>query len=99
MLRNELTRIKIGQTDEPLTGQGGFLAYGEYMRGMKVRERVNTHLPPPGSNRGFDPGVFVQTLVTLLTLADPGGTDLVGPSGPGAGKDSSGTPGSDGHSG
>ncbi len=34
MVRNEVTRIKIGQTDEPLTGQGGFLAFGEYMMGM-----------------------------------------------------------------
>jgi hypothetical protein len=73
MVRNALTRIKIEQTDEPLTGQGGFLAFGEYMRGMRLEERVNRHLPAPGSNRGFDPSVFVRTLVTLLTL---GGTTL-----------------------
>lgn len=76
MLRNNLERIKIGQTDEPLTGQGGFLAFGEYLKGMRIEERVNTHLPPPGSNRGFDPGVFVQTLITLLTLGGQTLSDL-----------------------
>ena len=56
MVRNGRTSIKLGQIDEPLTGQGGFLAFGEYMRGMRLTERVNRHLPASGSNRGFDPG-------------------------------------------
>ena len=76
MVRNEVTRIKIGQTDEPLTGQGGFLAFGEYMRGMRLEERVNRHLPAPGSNRGFDPGVFVQTLISLQILGGQSLSDL-----------------------
>ena len=33
MVRNDLTGIKLKQTTEPLTGQGGFLAFGEYLRG------------------------------------------------------------------
>ena len=67
MVRIEVTRIKIGQTDELLTGQGGFLAFGESMKGMRLEERV-MHLPAPGCNRGFDPGVSVRTSVSLQIL-------------------------------
>ena len=76
MVRNDLTGIKLKQTFEPLTGQGGFLAFGEYLRGMKLRERVATHLPAPGSNRGFGPDVFVHTLITLLILGGQTLSDL-----------------------
>ena len=43
---------------------------------MRLSERVNRHLPAPGSNRGFDPDVFVQTLITLLTLGGQTLSDL-----------------------
>ena len=76
MVRNDLTGIKLKQTFEPLTGQGGFLAFGEYLRGMKLRERVATHLPAPGSNRGFGPDVFVQTLISLQILGGQTLSDL-----------------------
>jgi hypothetical protein len=76
MVRNACTGIKLGQTDEPLTGQGGYLAFGEYLKGMRLSERVNRHLPAPGSNRGFGPDVFVQTLITLLTLGGQTLSDL-----------------------
>nr|EES51988.1 MAG: transposase [Leptospirillum ferrodiazotrophum]EES53031.1 MAG: probable transposase [Leptospirillum ferrodiazotrophum] len=76
MVRNDLTGIKLKQTTEPLTGQGGFLAFGEYLRGVRLRERVSTHLPAPGSNRGFGPDVFVHTLITLLILGGQTLSDL-----------------------
>ncbi len=76
MVRNDLAGIKLKQTTEPLTGQGGFLAFGEYLRGMKLRERVATHLPAPGSNRGFGPDVFVQTLISLQILGGQTLSDL-----------------------
>ena len=43
---------------------------------MKVREQVNTHLPSPGSNKGGDPGVFVQTPITLPILGGRTMSDL-----------------------
>lgn len=75
MVARDLSGIKLDRTDEPLTGQGGFLAFGEYLKGMKLRERVERHLPAPGSNRGFAPSLFVESLVALLvqggrTLSD-----------------------------
>lgn len=76
MVNGGQVRIKLERTDEALTGQGGFLAFGEYLKGMKVRERVEEHLPEPGSNRGFSPGVFVQSLITLLTLGGQTLSDL-----------------------
>ncbi|MBW8067083.1 MAG: IS1380 family transposase [Ferrovum sp.] len=76
MVNGGQIRIKVDRTEEALTGQGGFLAFGEYLNGMKVRERVEQHLPAPGSNRGFAPGVFVQSLITLLSLGGQTLSDL-----------------------
>ena len=75
MVRNEVTRIMIGQTNEPLKRQGRFLAFGEYLKGMRFGERVERYLPVPGSNRRFSPAVFVESLITLFmgggrTLSD-----------------------------
>ncbi len=78
MVRNDLAGIKLEQTTEPLTGQGGFLAFGEYLKGMRLRERVKAHLPTPGSNRGFGPEVFVQALISLQMLGGQTLSDLRG---------------------
>ena len=78
MVRNDFAGIKLEQTTEPLTGQGGFLAFGEYLKGMRLRERVMTHLSAPGSNRGFGPEVFVQALISLQMLGGQTLSDLRG---------------------
>ena len=90
MVNRELSGINLERTNERLTGQGGFLAFGEYLKGMKIPDLVKRHLPAPGSNRGFGPEVFVQSLVGLLAQ---GGTAAVGSAGASAG---GGAPGCDG---
>ena len=76
MVRKDLAGIKLERTDEPLTGQGGFLAFGEYLEGMQLRKRVTQHLPAPGSNRGYGPETFVRSLVTLFMLGGVTLSDL-----------------------
>ncbi len=76
MVRNGQMGIKLERTDEPLTGQGGYLPFFEYLRGMDLRKLVERHLPAPGSNRGYEPEVFVQTLVTLFMLGGVTLSDL-----------------------
>lgn len=38
----------------------------EYNHGIGLRELTDRYLPEPGSNRGFKPSVFVDTLVLML---------------------------------
>ena len=64
MVGKDLAGIKLESTKESLTGQGGFLAFGESLEGMQLRKPVTQQLPAPGSNRGFGPDVFVQALIT-----------------------------------
>ena len=76
MLNGEGHRIKLERTEESLTGQGGFLALLEYIDGMRIGERVTAHLPAPGSNRGYDPSVFVQALMVLFAMGGRRLSDL-----------------------
>ena len=76
MARNDPDGIGLEQTPDPLTGQGGFLAFGESLRRVRLRERVATHLPAPGSNRGVGPEVFVQALISLQVLGGQTLSDL-----------------------
>jgi len=57
---------KIDTTDELLTSRAGLLSIAELMRSLKLDERIDTAFPQPGSNRGFKPSVFIQTLVLML---------------------------------
>ena len=38
----------------------------EFNHGIGLRELTERYLPSPGSNRGFNPSVFVDTLVLML---------------------------------
>lgn len=76
MVNADTNRIKLERTEETLTGQGGFLALLEYVEGMRIGERVTAHLPAPGSNRGYDPRVFVQALTILFAMGGRTLSDL-----------------------
>ena len=43
---------------------------------MQLRKRVTQHLPAPGSNRGYEPEIFVRSLVTLFMLGGVTLSDL-----------------------
>ncbi len=76
MVNGEGNGIKLMRTEEPLTGQGGLLAFLEYVAGMRIEERVTAHLPAPGSNRGFAPSLFVWSLMVLFAMGGRTLSDL-----------------------
>ena len=39
---------------------------GEFNHGIGLRELTDQYLPAPGSNRGFNPSVMVDSLVLML---------------------------------
>lgn len=66
MIRQTIFGFKLEKTDETLTAHGGLAFFGEYNRGMGLRELVNKHLPAPGSNRGYAPSTYVESIVLML---------------------------------
>ncbi|MBI3578103.1 MAG: IS1380 family transposase, partial [Ignavibacteriales bacterium] len=58
--------FKLERTEEELTAHGGLALMAEYNHGLKLREWVDRSLPAPGSNRGYSPSVFVDSLVLML---------------------------------
>ena len=66
MIQQTVFPFKIETTKERLTAHGGLALMAEFNHGIGLRELTDRYLPPPGSNRGFDPSVMVDTLVLML---------------------------------
>ena len=56
---------KLDITNDQLTSRAGLLAVAQLMDILKLSERIDCHLPLPGSNRGFKPSEFVQTFILM----------------------------------
>lgn len=66
MIRQTVFGFKIEKTSEELTAHAGLAVFAEYNHGMGLRELADQHLPGPGSNRGYQPSAFVDSLVLML---------------------------------
>ena len=66
MIQQSVFPFKIGATREKLTAHGGLALMGEFNHGIGLRELTDQYLPAPGSNRGFNPSVIVDTMVLML---------------------------------
>jgi Transposase DDE domain group 1 len=66
MIQQTVFPFKIETTKERLTAHGGLALMAEFNHGIGLRELTDQYLPGPGSNRGFDPSVIVDSLVLML---------------------------------
>jgi len=66
MIRQTVLGFKIERTDEELTAHGGLALMAEYNHGIGLKALVDEYLPKSGSNRGYAPSVFVDSLVLML---------------------------------
>jgi len=66
MIQQTLFPFKIEMTTEKLTAHGGLALMAEFNHGIGLRELTDRYLPAPGSNRGFDPSVIVESVVLML---------------------------------
>ena len=66
MIRQTIFGFKLEKTEEELTAQGGLSLLAEYNHGMGLKKLVDRYLPVAGSNRGYAPSVFADTLVLML---------------------------------
>ena len=66
MTRKTVMGFKLERTEEALTAHGGLALMGEYNNKLGLRSFVDACLPTAGSNRGYAPSVFVESLVLML---------------------------------
>jgi len=66
MIRQTVLGFKLERTEEELTAHGGLALMAEYNHGLGLKKLVDRYLPGPGSNRGYAPSVFVDSLVLML---------------------------------
>ena len=52
-------------TNNKITSRAGLLAIAQLMSSLNLQERIDTHFPLPKSNRGYNPSVFMQTLILM----------------------------------
>ncbi len=56
---------KLATTNDQLTSRAGLLAVGQLMKSLQLSERIDQHFPLPKSNRGFNPSVYLRTLILM----------------------------------
>jgi hypothetical protein len=66
MIQQTILPIKTEITDETLTSHAGLFLFGEFIHGIKVCNYIDEYMPEPGSNAGFKPSVYVNTLLLML---------------------------------
>ena len=66
MIQQTVFPFKMETTKERLTAHGGLALMAEFNHGIGLRELTDRFLPAPGSNRGFDPSVMVDSLILMM---------------------------------
>ena len=67
MMRQTGLEFKLERTDEALTAHGGLALMAEYHHRLGLRALADQYLPGPGSNRGYEPSAFLESLVLMLS--------------------------------
>lgn len=66
MAQQTIFPFQLSTTKEVLTARSGLALFAEYNHGIGLKALADKHLPGPGSNRGFQPSVFVNSMVLML---------------------------------
>jgi len=56
---------KLDTTNDLFTSRAGLICIAQVMEQLKLSKLIDHHFPLPKSNRGFNPSVFIQTLILM----------------------------------
>ena len=62
----DIVPYQLSTTNDLLTSRAGLLCIGQLMSSLGFTDWVNAHFPAPQSNRGFQPSVFVNSVILML---------------------------------
>lgn len=66
MIAQTVLDFKLDITKETLTSHAGLAVMAEFNHGLGLRRLVDSCLPQPRSNRGYQPSVYVDSLILML---------------------------------
>lgn len=66
MIAKNISGFKLGTTRDELTSHAGLVLFGEFSRGLGLKQLVDEHMPKPMSNAGFCASDYVFPLVLML---------------------------------
>lgn len=66
MIRQTVLPFKLEKTKEEITPRSGLVLYGEFMKGIGLKELVDRSMPRPGSGRGFEAISYIEPLSMML---------------------------------
>lgn len=66
MIKQTQLSFKLGLTKEEITPRSGLSVYAEFLRGFGIKELIETHMPLPGSNRGYRAWQYIEPIMMML---------------------------------
>ena len=60
-----ILQYKLETTNDLLSSRAGLLTVAQMMDSLRLDERIDHHFPAPRSNRGYQPSVFIKTLMLM----------------------------------
>jgi hypothetical protein len=66
MIQQGILPFKIEHIEELITPRSGLALFAEVIRALKVGEKVETHFPKPGSNRGYEAWSYIEPVLLML---------------------------------
>jgi hypothetical protein len=66
MIRQTVLPYKLERTKERVTARSGLALYAEFMKGMRLAELVDQHMPRAGSGRRFEAISYIEPLSMML---------------------------------
>ena len=59
MIRQTILPYKLESTNDTITPHAGLILFGEFVKGLRLEEKIDERLPGPGSGRGYRPSEFI----------------------------------------
>ncbi|MCX7913019.1 MAG: hypothetical protein N2511_00385 [Thermodesulfovibrionales bacterium] len=66
MIKQKLLPFKIGLSKEVITPRSGLILYSEFLRVFGIKNLVETYMPEPGSNRGYNAWQYIEPILLML---------------------------------
>ena len=66
MIQQTVLPFKVEKTDDTITPHSGLALLGEFVKGTKVLETIDAHLPEPGSSVGYKPSEYIFSVILML---------------------------------
>jgi hypothetical protein len=66
MIPQKQLRFKLCLTSEEVTPHSGLAFYSEFIKRIGLKDLIETHMPRPGSNRGYSAWQYIHPILLML---------------------------------